>query len=73
MVCNTVFAAAKIKKYLCLQDKLVPQTGEGTAAELEKWKDTQQDIYRHFTLTCSSPANTTILSIDPDLENMGRS
>jgi hypothetical protein len=34
MACNSIFAIAKIKKYLIPQDKLVPQTGEGAADEL---------------------------------------
>ena len=50
MACNSIFAIAKIKKYLIPQDKLVPQTGEGAADELQRWKDAQQEIYRHFTL-----------------------
>jgi hypothetical protein len=66
MACNAVFAAAKIKKYLCKKEDR--PSGEG---ELEKWKDAQQDIYGHFTLTCDGPANTTVLSVDPDFENVG--
>ena len=45
MACNAVSAAAKIKKYLCKKADL--SSGEGAAAESEKWKDAQQDIYGH--------------------------
>ena len=42
MACNAVFAAAKIKKYLCKKEDR--PSGEG---ELEKWKDAQR-IAQHL-------------------------
>ena len=40
----------------------LPQSGDQAAPELAKWKDAQQNIYAHFTLTCDGPASTTVQS-----------